>query len=374
MWTPVWEVDQLHGGQQVVAMVLLVVLCAVLLSGGAYGGIPYANDFPYVSYGYEGGASGSADASGFVQNQLSDKGNNLKAAQDVSKFYNLENVSNGHNLAHEKQGASTDTLKHTTGEDFETDKKHNRKHVKSGFHNTYHKDESGSNSSYYEDSDDRGGKLVYDKRHGTKGDAHDSQYRENLRDGSLRDKYDDRYGGYDNRGTHDRHHLVAEDQGNRLGHRDKYVRGQAERYEMVDDGYGHRPYAIGIRENYGMLHRPLDDRRPLYDDYGSGGHHQQSLYAAPLRGHHLGTVAGVSSLTRPREDGYFARHRITIYEDPRDMLESNRGSLLDSRRPDFVSGAGGEGGAPFNGPRLDFQPSPLRFRDERRSDLRFRDF
>uniref|UniRef100_A0A1B0DR89 Uncharacterized protein n=2 Tax=Phlebotomus papatasi TaxID=29031 RepID=A0A1B0DR89_PHLPP len=233
-------------------MVILVLFLALQLFGGVLTGLPYANDYPYVSYGYENGAQGSSDASGFVQNTLSDNGNNLKAAQDVSKFYNLENISNGHTLNHEKQGVSSDSLKHTTGEDFETDKKHNRKHVKSGFHNSYHKDESGSNSSYYEDSDDRGGKLVYDKRHGTKGDAHDSQYREGLRDGSLRDKYDDRYGGYDNRGTHNRHHLLAEDQGNRLGHRDKYIRGQAERYEMVDDGYGRRPYSIGVKENYGM--------------------------------------------------------------------------------------------------------------------------
>ncbi|XP_059612798.1 uncharacterized protein LOC132259254 [Phlebotomus argentipes] len=351
-------------------MVLLVAAVVIHLLGEAVSGLPYANDYPYVSYGFENGAQGSTAASGFIQNQLSDKGNNLKAAQDVSQFHNLENISNGHNLNHEKQGSSSDTLKHTTGEDFETDKKHNRKHVKSGFHNTYHKDESGSNSSFYEDSDDRGGKLVYDKRHGTKGDAHDSQYREGLRDGSVRDKYDDRYGGYDNRGMHNRHHLLAEDQGNRLGHRDKYVRGQAERYEMVDDGYGGRPYAVGVRENYGHgLYRPLDDRRPLYDDYGSGG---QALYPPPLRTHPL----SAGTLGRPREDGYFARHRITIYEDPRDMLDS--GGVLSSRRPDFVSlAAGSEGGAPLSAPRLDFRPSPMRFRDhlsDERRDLRFRDF
>ncbi|GAB0096302.1 uncharacterized protein DMENIID0001_117930 [Sergentomyia squamirostris] len=357
-------------------MVRLVLFLMIHLFGGiVFSGLPYANDYPYVSYGYENNAQGATDASGYVQNALSDKGNNIKAAQDISKFHNLENISNGHTLKHDKQGTSSDSLRHTTGEDFETDKKHNRQHVKSGFHNTYHKDESGSNSSYYEDSDDRGGKLVYDKRHGTKGDAHDSQYQEGLMDGSVRDKYDDRYGGYDNRGSRDRHHLLAEDQGNRLGHRDGYVRGQAERYEMVDDGYSRRPYRIGIKENYG-IYRPIDDRRPLYDDYGSAGG-QAYAPLPPLRSHHL--TAG----QQPREDGFFARHhRITIYEDPRDL--DGRG-LLDSRRPDFVSlNAGGEGGTAFSSssmPRLDFRPSPLRFRDrhhhhqgDERRDLRFRDF
>lgn len=183
---------------------------------------PYANSYPYNGgFSIAGGNSGlenheSTDASGFIKNRLSDQGNALKQSQDVGKFYNLENESKGHDIAHNKQGISTDKTHHTTGENFETDKSHNRNHIKSGFHNSYHKDESGNNSSYYENSDDRGGKIIYDKKQGTRGDAYDSKFNEGVKDGAVRDRYDDRSGGYDTRGSHDRQHMVAEDQGELL--------------------------------------------------------------------------------------------------------------------------------------------------------------
>lgn len=55
--------------------------------------------------------------------------------------------------------------------------------------------------------------MKYDKLHGTKGDNHDAKYYENVRDGSARDKLDDRFGGYTTRGGQDRHHVVEQDQG-----------------------------------------------------------------------------------------------------------------------------------------------------------------
>lgn len=180
-------------------------------------GMPYANNFPYKTYSISGttgeDAEGRSDRSAFTKNQMTDRGNDLNSALDVSKYYNTENASKGHDLTQSKNGASTDLKKHTIGEDFETDKSHNRKQIKSGFRNSYHKDESGNNSSYYEDSDDHGGKLIYNKRHHHGGDVYDSKYNEGVRDGANRDRYDDRYGGYDTRGSRDREHYLAENQG-----------------------------------------------------------------------------------------------------------------------------------------------------------------
>lgn len=187
---------------------------------------PYANEYPYKKYGYDLGISvgGSrldsntdSDGSGFFKNRMRVAGGKINNLQDAGKFYNLENLQNGHDLSQSKKGATTDNLTHVQGEDFETDKSHKRKHIKSGFQNSYHKEENGSKSSYYEDSDDQGGKVVYDKRHGTKGDQHDTVYREGARQGVIRDKLDDRRAGYDTRDMNDRHQDFAEDQGEYFG-------------------------------------------------------------------------------------------------------------------------------------------------------------
>lgn len=241
---------------------MATVLVTVLIPVSSGQDFPYATGFPYVKYEYGKGnrnTQGGADENGYLQNKLSDAGNNIKAAQDLGKFYNMENVSNGHSVQHMKQGTSADSQKSTTGEDFENDKTHKRKHVKSGFHNTYHKDESGSNSSFYEDSDDKGGKLVYDKRHGVKGDTHGSTYNEGLRDGASKDKLNNRFGGYDTRGSQDRQHFTAEDQGNRHGHRDGYNRGQGSVFEAATDGN---------RGTNGYYQEPYRNRYENTGDYG----------------------------------------------------------------------------------------------------------
>lgn len=175
---------------------------------------PYANDFPYQKYAFNRENSQSdADVSRYTKNNLRDKEGRLKANLDRGLTYHLDSDTNNHDLQQVKRGGSTDNLTRVQGEDFETDKSHKRKHIKSGFQNSYHKDENGSKSSYYEDSDDTGGKVVYDKRHGTRGDQQDAQFTEGLKNGVSRDKYDDRRTGFDNRDHQDRHQSYQEDHG-----------------------------------------------------------------------------------------------------------------------------------------------------------------
>lgn len=184
-------------------------------------GFAYADSYPYKATGFtfmnDGGSESdselAADSTGFIKNRVKTQGDKQNAGADVGSYRNMENVSNGHDIHHAKKGSSIDSVKHSQGENFENDKSHTRKHIKSGFQNSYHKDENGSKSSYYEDSDDRGEKLTFDKKQGIRGDNHDLNYSEGLKKGAVYDKYDDRRGGYDNRGSHDHHHLLAEDQG-----------------------------------------------------------------------------------------------------------------------------------------------------------------
>lgn len=239
--------------------------------------LPYANDYPHQKYSYASGnlndeREEGADIARSFKNEQLDTGNDLKSAQDISKFSNTENSSKEHDVANIKQGSTVDINKHTVGENLETDKSHNRKQVKSGFHNSYSKDETGNNSSFYEDSDDRGGKLVYNKRHKHGDDTYDSKFNDRYRDGVVADKRDDRFGGYDKRGRQDREHLVTENQGDRMINRDGFVRGKDERYALYDDQreYPQRRYLgeerYGINRRYDpserQFERPIDN---VYD-------------------------------------------------------------------------------------------------------------
>lgn len=199
----------------------LYVLVLLGLMNGTIGQY-YANQYPYpgVAFDYSnlGGSSslisgGSDDLSDALKNQIYDKGNNIQMSQDTVKFIDKDNVSKEHDVAHRKVGSAVNDQRSTIGQDVEEDKSHKRKHIKSGFHNTYSKDEKGSNSSFYEDSDDRSGKLVYDKRHGIQGSNNDSRYKEGLRDGHVRDKLDDRYRGYNAGKARDRQFSAEQDQG-----------------------------------------------------------------------------------------------------------------------------------------------------------------
>lgn len=129
--------------------VIFLVFCAVKLSISQ----PYANEYPYQKYGFKlEGSRSESDGSRFMKNNLRDRDDRLKHNLDTGLSYNLDSNKNEQDLNQVKRGGSTDNLTHVQGENFETDKSHKRKHIKSGFHNSYHKDENGSRSSYYEDS------------------------------------------------------------------------------------------------------------------------------------------------------------------------------------------------------------------------------
>lgn len=81
---------------------------------------------------------------------------------------------------------------------------------KSGFHNTYNKDESGSNSSYYDDSDENGGEYVRDSQKGTYGDVSARNKQGSNFDGSYKAQQDGKHGDYNKGGHYNRN--VADSQ------------------------------------------------------------------------------------------------------------------------------------------------------------------
>lgn len=115
----------------------------------------------------------------------------------------------------------------------------------------------------------------------------------------------------------------------------------------INNGAGHSPTHLPIGNE---LPRPL--LQPL--DGGGGGGGEQ-------------------------DDGYFSRHRITIYDDPRELIDPRRGEV---DRYMMHGNAMGGGGSIYHTPRLDFRPSPLRLRggggvvgdyyDEKRDNFRYR--
>ncbi|KAL7029408.1 hypothetical protein ACKWTF_006231 [Chironomus riparius] len=225
---------------------------------------PYANDYPYKKYAYQiEGSAGGSDGSRYYKNNLRDRDGRLKANADIGSSFNLDADKNEHDLNQLKRGGSTDNLTHVQGEDFETDKSHKRKHIKSGFQNSYHKDENGSRTSYYEDSDDTGGKVIYDKRHGQRGDNQESQFNEGLRNGVTRDRYDDRKIGFDNRDLQDQHRYLQEDNGKQHGYVDNFKGGVDNQFEIV-----RRPYSDHYRHTPPSRLRDVDD----YDRYNPSNH------------------------------------------------------------------------------------------------------
>uniref|UniRef100_A0A182K259 Uncharacterized protein n=1 Tax=Anopheles christyi TaxID=43041 RepID=A0A182K259_9DIPT len=265
---------------------------------------PYADDFPYQVHGrpvaVSGGSGvkklvtsstkgasgeGGSDAQDHRKEHAFDEAGSIGSASDAVRYHQLDNQLDGHRVLDASKGSTVDKVKHLAGENFEADKSHNRKHIKSGFSNSYHKDESGSKSSYYEDSDDHGGKQVYDNRHNQRNDYADKLYSQDRRNDYLRDHYDDRASGSEMLGGHNYRRVGAFDRGNAYGHRDGYAHNDHNDQQYGTSAYGgYDYYQPAANYHYDDLYR----RRSYYDP-------RPAFATAPL-----------------------APAPITIYEDPRD--------------------------------------------------------
>lgn len=76
---------------------------------------------------------------------------------------------------------------------------HKKGHYRTGFTNNYHKDESGNNSSFYEDSDDEGGHRSSGNTGVYYGQKSQDSFRDGARDAAYTEKDRNQQGLYDNR-------------------------------------------------------------------------------------------------------------------------------------------------------------------------------
>lgn len=68
---------------------------------------------------------------------------------------------------------------------------------------------------------------------------------------------------------------------------------------------------------------------------------------------HLPPQTAFETLPLDKDEGYFSRHRITIYEDPREYLDPRYG--LDHRREDYQTNF--HDYRRYHSPALEFRPS-----------------
>ncbi|XP_060531669.1 GATA zinc finger domain-containing protein 14-like [Cylas formicarius] len=205
---------------------------------------------------------------------------NNKAHLD-SKDFNEENFR--------QNGGSHNT-------DFGTKVAHKKGHHKSGFQNSYHKDESGSNSSYFDDGSDEGDEVVRKTSQGAYGDAGRQHQNGGHLDSAQFNQDQARQGNYNNAGRYDK------DYGNRRNYNrnnNYYNQEDLDRRNLDNYYQGGRRYA---EENY-------EQRPHYYPQHPIPVPHYQEHYR-PL------------PVPSPKH--------ITIYEDPR-YVESD----LRYRRSDY---------------------------------------
>ncbi|XP_015175069.1 PREDICTED: uncharacterized protein LOC107065609 isoform X2 [Polistes dominula] len=133
--------------------------------------------------------------------------------------------------------------------------KHGTGYYKKGFHNTgfsnsYHKDEAGNKTSFYEDSDDEKGHKSFDKN----GDYYENNLKDHFRDGlhnaSFKEKNKAKHGNYDNGQRYDDLRARYDEFQNNRRYDDerKYFHDDVGRYDdrnrhyLRDYDYKHNPY------------------------------------------------------------------------------------------------------------------------------------
>ncbi|XP_055523571.1 uncharacterized protein LOC129717583 [Wyeomyia smithii] len=273
---------------------------------------PYANSYPYSTAivtetkllkggSGQGSSAGEKNVRDFARDLVLDESDKINSAADAVRYHALDNQLNGHRIADTSKGGSVDKVKQLAGENYETDKKHNRKQVKSGFSNSYHKDETGSKSSYYEDSDDRGGKQVFDNRQNVRNNYNDHLYDKELRNDQLRDRYDDRFGNSDLEGVRDQQHHTAAGRGNHHDYRGGF-----------HDGGGHQLDSYGVEYYPGLP--------PLVPIPNSDEMFRRHSYYEPRPTFMTGPSSTITVYEDPREAFPYDQHRRPFSANRRDGL------------------------------------------------------
>ncbi|KAK9720990.1 protein of unknown function (DUF4779) [Popillia japonica] len=168
-------------------------------------------------------------------------------------------------------------------------------HQNTGFTNSYHKDETGSKSNYYDISDDQGNKYLQNARQGLYGDTGSNRNHNSNYDGGKYYKDDSRFGIYDNQGLYDKNFGTRRNYNQENYNQDRALRGQSNsgdrigesgRY-ILEDHAG--PHYSGFGYNHpGHYHVSRRNYVPIYEDG-----YEDGIYSShPYHGHHNSPASG----------------------------------------------------------------------------------
>ncbi|XP_028136972.1 probable serine/threonine-protein kinase clkA [Diabrotica virgifera virgifera] len=234
----------------------------------------YANNHNYGVSSNQGIANFEADA-GFNKADEKKLVNNISNAR-----YGEQNSNKNDHL--DANNFNTGTFYQKDGVDqnnFEDKKLHQKGHHKNGFHNSYHKDEVGSNSSFYDDGSDEGGHHILKNNKGTYGNAMEDNKQGNHLDHTYRANEGVNQGQFDNAHIYD---------GNVMNNRNY------NRQQHLDD-------------------RRLADQRA--GSFNSGEHYNEHRYADPPYDTGYNNYGRYNNYDTFNRD--YPKRRITIFEDPR---------------------------------------------------------
>lgn len=181
-------------------IVLLNIIISVVTTMGLSNN--YASNYPYDSGSriYTGqhriALNANQDTNAMTKNYLHNNSQFVSNGEELLDSIRKDNDRRGHNSQQAQVDVQHKNDHRIRGENLESDKSHNRQFLKTGFHHVYNKDESGSNSSYHEDSDDRGENTVYDKRHGGMGELHDRKHQSGLQENAYAGRDNSNYKNY----------------------------------------------------------------------------------------------------------------------------------------------------------------------------------
>ncbi|KAJ9601183.1 hypothetical protein L9F63_000651 [Diploptera punctata] len=184
----------------------------------------------------------------YAGNQQSARGDRARSGH----FHNDAGARTGYNVGRAGYGDRTYGNKQQTIAGIGSQGGHRKGHHSSGFKSSYHKDEAGNKSQFYDDANDQGGHFLYDAR-----------------DGIYQDRGADAYGGeYDDAAYRDQERGKQGAYGEEAGFNDRS--GHQGRYSQDDFRDDKAAYDVGKSGN----------------NYGKAGnvyYGEDELYTRPIR-------------------------------------------------------------------------------------------
>lgn len=267
------------------------------------------------------------------QSVLSDnKSNNFVGAKDEGHY---SNVDVDKKLFDDRKYAGGQTFNQDSGETVHgiaQKKGHKKGHHNTGFRNSYHKDESSNNSSYFDDYNDEADQSNSQNGRGRFGNEANKRYDNRKEDGIHHLQDNSRRGSYDRRGGTDARNADRQDYDR------KRYQGDRRDYNQMQRGQGYdgrdREFTRTEAAPYNHGGHAYEDYPPRYPEYRRGYYEEARPVHLPHPPPPPVPVPGHGELRR-HDLGEVRRQTITIYEDPR-ITDSFRDREVLNEDPGFV--------------------------------------